>query len=71
MIGKFPAVLQFNRLFPKFNRFICNQLPVLPDHIEDHFGGRLKATMNGPVLKEMVNCQKNGWQSRHLAGGDV
>ena len=32
IIGDFPAVLNFNRLFLKLNRFICNQLPVLPDH---------------------------------------
>ena len=32
MIGNFPAVLNFNQLFLKLNRFICNQLPVLPDH---------------------------------------
>ena len=32
MIGNFPAVLNFNWLFLKLNRFICNQLPVLPDH---------------------------------------
>ena len=32
MIGNFPAVLNFNRLFLKLNRFICNLLPVLPDH---------------------------------------
>ena len=32
MIGNFPAILKFNRLFLKLNRFICNYLPVLPDH---------------------------------------
>ena len=31
MIGDFPAVLNFNRLYLKLNRFICTQLPVLPD----------------------------------------
>ena len=32
MIGyNFPAVLKFDRLFLKLNRFICNQLSVLPD----------------------------------------
>ena len=31
MIGNFPAVFSFNRLFLKFNRLICNLLPVLPD----------------------------------------
>ena len=31
MTGKFPAVLNLNRLFLKLNRFICNYLPVLPD----------------------------------------
>ena len=30
-VGNFPAVLNFNRLFLKFNWFICNQLPILPD----------------------------------------
>ena len=25
MIGNFPAVLNFNRLFIKLNQFICNQ----------------------------------------------
>ena len=34
MIGNFPAVLNFNRLFLKLNRFVCNELPVLPDHSE-------------------------------------
>ena len=33
MIGNFPAVLlSFDRLFLKLYWFICNQLPVLPDH---------------------------------------
>ena len=32
MVGYFPEVLHFNRLFLKLNRFICNQMPVLPDH---------------------------------------
>ena len=32
MIGNFPAVLKFNQLFLKLNRFICNELPLLPDH---------------------------------------
>ena len=32
MIGDFPAVLNFNQLFLKLKRFICNQLPVLPSH---------------------------------------
>ena len=32
MISNFPVVLNFNRLFLKLNRFICNQLPVLPNH---------------------------------------
>ena len=31
MIGNFPAVLNFNPLFLKLNRFICNLLLVLPD----------------------------------------
>ena len=31
MIGNLLIVLNFNRLFLKLNRFICNQLPVLPD----------------------------------------
>ena len=32
MISNYPAGLNFNRLFLKLHRFICNQLPVLPDH---------------------------------------
>ena len=32
LIGNLPAVLDFNWLFLQLNRFICNQLPVLPDH---------------------------------------
>ena len=32
MIGKFPEVLNFNRLFLELNRFTCNQPPVLPGH---------------------------------------
>ena len=32
MIGNFPAVFNFNRLFLKLNQFICNYLPVLPEH---------------------------------------
>ena len=32
MIGNFPAILNFNRFFLKLSQFICNQLPVLPDH---------------------------------------
>jgi len=34
MVGNFPAVLNFNRLFLELKRFIYNQLPVLPDHRE-------------------------------------
>ena len=34
MMGKFPNVLNFNRLFLKLNRFICNLPPVLPEHGE-------------------------------------
>ena len=30
MIGNLPALLNFNRLFLKLNRFIHNELPVLP-----------------------------------------
>ncbi len=30
MIGNFHVVFNFNWLFLKLNRFICNQLPVLP-----------------------------------------
>ena len=32
MVGNFSTVLNFNRFYLKLNRFICNQLPVLPDH---------------------------------------
>jgi hypothetical protein len=32
MIGNIHAVLNLNPLFLKLNRFICNQLPVLPHH---------------------------------------
>jgi hypothetical protein len=32
VIGNPPEVLTFNQLFLKFNQFICNQLPVLPDN---------------------------------------
>ena len=32
MIGNFFAVLNLNYLFLKLNRFIYNELPVLPDH---------------------------------------
>ena len=32
MISNFHAVLNFNQLFLKLNRFICNQLLVLADH---------------------------------------
>ena len=36
MIGYFPAVLNFNQLFLKLNPFICNYLPVLPNHSHKH-----------------------------------
>jgi len=32
MIGNFHAILNFNQLFLKLNQFICNLMPVLPDH---------------------------------------
>ena len=32
MIGNLPAVLNLNQLFLKLDRFICNWLPVLPNH---------------------------------------
>ena len=35
MIGNFPAVFNFNRLFLKLNKFVCNKLPVLADHREE------------------------------------
>ena len=35
MIHNSPAVLNFNRLFLKLHRFICKQLPVIPDHWDD------------------------------------
>jgi len=41
MIGSFPAVsMNFNRLFFRLNRSICNQLPVLPHRCTrlHHFG---------------------------------
>jgi hypothetical protein len=41
MIGNFPAVLNFNWQFLKLNRFICNQLPVLPDHSSRFVGDTL------------------------------
>ena len=37
MIGILLAVLNFNWLFLKLNRFICNYLPVLPDHRTGYF----------------------------------
>ena len=41
VIGNFPTILNFNWLFLKLNRFICNQLPVLPDHWCQHVTNRL------------------------------
>ena len=32
MVGDFPAILNFNWLFLKLNRFICNYLSVLSNH---------------------------------------
>ena len=32
MINNFPTILNFNQLFLRLNRFICNYLLVLPDH---------------------------------------
>ena len=32
MIGNFPAILNFNRIFLKPNQFICKKLLVVPDH---------------------------------------
>ena len=43
MIGNFPAVLNFNRLFLKLDRFICNSLPVLPDHRCGLLGSKVAA----------------------------
>ena len=40
MIGNFPAVSNFNWLFLKLYRFICNQLPVLPDRRFPYLWGR-------------------------------
>ena len=37
MIGNFPSVLNFNRLFLKLNRFICNLLPFpLKQHLANN-----------------------------------
>ena len=41
MIGKFLTILNLNQLFFKLNQFICNKLPVLPDHMS------LRTTMEG------------------------
>ena len=35
MIGNFPTILNFNWLFLKLNRFICNYLPGFPDHCSE------------------------------------
>ena len=48
MIGKFSAVLNFNRLFRKLHRFICNSLLVLSDH---SLGlGNLNIPISGEIL---------------------
>jgi hypothetical protein len=52
MIGNFPAILNFNRLFLKLNSFICNYLPVLPDHRVQMNGNRFatgQETLRKPV----------------------
>ena len=38
MIGNFPTVLNFNRLFLKLNRFICNYQysPIIGERLECH-----------------------------------
>ena len=36
MISNFPKVSNFNWLFLKIDRFICNQWSILPVHCVDH-----------------------------------
>ena len=66
MIGNFPAVLNFNRLFLKLNRFICNQLPVLPDHRTIVVLTRLDCT-----LQQQIQVQPWERFSDSVDGGDV
>ena len=54
MIGNFPTVLNFNRLFLKLNRFICNSLLILPDQSVE------SPTRSGREAKNSKNNIKNG-----------
>ena len=49
MIGNFPAVLNYHQLFLKLTRFICNELPVLPNHRSGSLGCR----WGRPELREI------------------
>jgi hypothetical protein len=52
VIGDFPAVLNFNQLILKLNRFICDKLPVRPDHSIDALPSvqkRCISDLEGPV----------------------
>ena len=50
MIGNFPTILDFNRLFLKLNQFICNKLPFLRNH---------RAKVQRPSLSKMPTWQYN------------
>ena len=61
MVGSFPAVLNnFNQLFLKLNRFICNQLPVLPDH---------RSSQLSTKDYEWSDESKNMWASLYVQVG--
>ena len=53
MIGNIPAALNFDRLFLKFNRFICNQRSVLPIHCNNRCSNR-----NATRLKWVLEINK-------------
>ena len=66
MIGNFLAVLNFNQLFFKLNRFICNKRPVLPDHSPTFYGLKIKNQYWTGICECMVSIgtQHQSWYQR-------
>ena len=67
MIGKFPAFLNFNRLFLNLNRFICNLLPVLPDHCLDPGSRSMQAAGDPYHAAQGRACLLAAWEPGKVA----
>ena len=66
MISNSPEVLNFNWLFLNLNRFICNYLPVLPNHCLRHLNGWLNLFWT--VFDSLVRCWLGFIEPKRVTG---